>query len=304
MPRYTGPVIDAHQHFWEPSIHDYPWLRPGARIPFRYGDYESIKRRYLPPEYREDAQGQNVCASVYVEAEWNPSDPVGETRYVSGLATQFGLPNAIVAQAWLDRPDAGDVLAGQAGFPLVRGVRHKPGGPDAPGQAGLTLMSDDQWRRGYALLETHSLSFDLQTPWWNLAEGVALARDFPATVILLNHTGLPSDRTDAGLNAWHRAMASFAEQHNVRVKISGLGQPGRAWTTAENRWIVRETIATFGAERCMFGSNFPVDSLCASFATIFGGFRDIVEDLPLEDQKRLFYGTAREVYRINNLGSA
>jgi predicted TIM-barrel fold metal-dependent hydrolase len=299
MPRYAGPVVDAHQHFWDPTVNDHPWLRPDVRIPFRYGNYDALKRRYLPPDYREDTRRQGVVQSVYVETEWNPTDPVGETHYASGLAAQFGLPNAIVAQAWLDRADVADVLAQQAAFPLVRSVRHKPGGPGAPGEGGRTLMSDDRWRRGYALLEQHGLNFDLQTPWWTMDEALALARDFPATTIVLNHTGLPSDRSEAGLAGWHKGMATLAQAPNVRVKISGIGQLNRPWTVADNRWIVRETIAMFGAERCAFASNFPVDSLCATFATIFDGFRDIVEDLPPDAQARLFGGTARDVYRIH-----
>ncbi len=295
--RYGGPVVDAHQHFWDPSANDYPWLRPEARIAFRYGDYAAIKRRYLPPDYLADARGQNIRETVYVEAEWNPADPLGETRHVSGLAARFGMPNAIVAQAWLDQADAASVLAAQAGFPLVRSVRHKPGGSRAPGEPGRTLMSDERWRGGYELLARHGLHFDLQAPWWALGEAAMLARDFPATTIVLNHTGLPADRSDTGLQAWRGAMAALANWPNVAVKISGLGQPGLPWTAASNRWIVREAIAMFGAERCMFASNFPVDSLCASFETIFSGFREIVEDLPLPDQARLFCGTARAVYR-------
>jgi predicted TIM-barrel fold metal-dependent hydrolase len=304
MLRYAGPVVDAHQHFWDPSVNDHPWLRPESQVPFRYGNYDAIKRRYLPPDYQEDARGQNVRQTVYCETEWNPADPVGETHYASGLAARFGLPNAIIAQAWLDRADVAEVLARQAAFPLVRSVRHKPGGPRAPGEAGLSLMSDEGWRRGYALLERHGLNFDLQASWWNLGEAVALARDFPTTTIVLNHTGLPSDRSEAGLAGWRDAMASLARQPNVRVKISGLGLPGRPWTATDNRWIVRETIAMFGAARCMFASNFPVDSLCGSFATIFDGFRDIVEDLPAEAQALLFCGTARAVYRVDSAASS
>jgi Amidohydrolase len=149
------------------------------------------------------------------------------------------------------------VVAGQAAFPLVRSVRHKPGGPATPNAVGgqRSLISDETWRRGCALLEHHGLHFDLQTPWWNLDEVVRLARDFPRTLIILNHGGLPADRSAQGLAGWRAAMARFSEQPNVRVKISGIGERGRPWSVEHNRWIVEEIVAMFGADRAMFASN-------------------------------------------------
>jgi predicted TIM-barrel fold metal-dependent hydrolase len=297
---WTGPIVDAHQHFWDPSINHHPWLKPEAAIPFRYGDYSAIKRRYLPEDYRKDVGSHDVCESVYVETEWDPATPIEETRYASALAARDGLPNAIVAQAWLDRDDAASVIARQAAFPLVRSVRHKPGGPATPDGVGRerTLMSDEKWRRGYAELERHGLHFDLQTPWWNLDEAIKLARDFPRTLVILNHAGLPSDRSAEGLAAWHAAMARFAEMPNVRVKISGLGQRAKPWRVEDNRWIVEEIIAMFGAERAMFASNYPVDSLVGTFTTIYDGFRAAVADLSLADQQKLFHDNAARIYRV------
>lgn len=296
---WTGPIVDAHQHFWDPQSNPHPWLRAEAKIPFRYGDYSAIKRRYLPDDYRADAAGHAICETVYVETEWDPTGPIDETRYATSLAERYGLPNAIVAQAWLDRGDVQAAIAAQAAFPMVRSVRHKPGGPLSPDEVGSrrTLMSDEGWRRGYALLGQHGLHFDLQTSWWNLDEAVRLARDFPHTMIVLNHAGLPSDRTTSGLAGWHAAMARFAEQPNGRVKISGLGQPARPWSVEDNRWIVEEIVAMFGARRAMFASNFPVDSLCGTFATIMSGFKRIAARYRVEDQELLFCGTARGVYR-------
>jgi predicted TIM-barrel fold metal-dependent hydrolase len=299
QPLYAGPIVDAHHHFWDPTINHHPWLSEGANIPFRYGDYSAIKRPYLPEHYFADAAGHAVVETVYVETEWDPTDPVGETRYATSLAHRHGVPNAIVAQAWLHHEDAAGVLAEHAQFPLVRSVRHKPGGPATPGDIGATrsLMSDEAWRRGFAQLAVHGLHFDLQTPWWNADEAVRLARDFPDTTIILNHAGLPSDRSEAALAGWHAAMTSLAACSNVMVKISGIGRAGVPWTADGNRWIVRELIAMFGPDRAMFASNFPVDSLCASFDTIFSGFKQIVADLPPAAQAALFCETARRVYR-------
>jgi predicted TIM-barrel fold metal-dependent hydrolase len=299
---WNGPIVDAHHHFWDPQTNYHPWLAPEAKIPFRYGDYSAIKRRYLPPEYFADAGAHRVVQTVYVETEWDPRDPIGETRFVEQLASRYGVPNAMVAQAWLDHPDAVALLTAQAAFAAVRSVRHKPGGPESPQQIGAitSLMSDENWRRGYAALHGLGLHFDLQTPWWNLAEAGRLARDFPETLLILNHAGLPSDRSEQGLSSWHAAMAQLAGHANVVVKISGLGQPGRAWRAQDNAWIVREIIAMFGAGRAMFASNFPVDSLCGTFDDIYSGFKTIVADLPRADQERLFYSNARRIYRCES----
>ncbi|WP_353181840.1 amidohydrolase family protein [Bosea sp. (in: a-proteobacteria)] len=297
---YTGPIIDAHHHVWEPRKHNYPWLSGALLVPHRYGDYTPVKRDYLPADYRRDAEGVNIAATVYVEAEWDPADPLGETRYVSGLAREHGLPNAIVAQAWLHRDDVGEVLAGQAGFGLVRSVRHKPEGAASPAEVAAgrrTLMSDERWRSGYALLERHGLHFDLQTPWWNLAEAAELARDFPRTTLIVNHAGVPGDRSPETLAGWRAGMEALAARPNVVVKISGLCLPGRAWSVEDNAEVVTTILRLFGPQRVMFGSNFPVDGLCASFGEIFDGFRRIASSWSPAEQRAMFWETGLRIYR-------
>ena len=297
------PIVDAHQHFWDLERNYLPWLCDEPMVPFRYGDYGAIRRTYLPPDYFRDAAGHDVIETVHVEAEWDPADPVGETRWLQEVTATHGVPSAVVAQARLDRADVADVLAQQAAFPSVRGIRYKPAAaaePRAARRGAPGSMDDPQWREGYARLAGHGLSFDLQTPWWHLDAALDLARDFPTTPIILNHTGLPADRSEEGLAGWRRAMARFAEAPNVAVKISGLGQPGRAWTVEANGPIVRDVIRIFGVERCLFASNFPVDSLCARFDTIFSGFKAIVADLDPADQRRLFHDNAVRVYRLTS----
>jgi predicted TIM-barrel fold metal-dependent hydrolase len=292
------PIVDAHQHFWDPGVNYHPWLNDEPPIPFRYGDYRAIRRRYLPPEYLADAAAYRVEATVYVETEWDPRDPIGETRYVETLRRDYGLPSVMVAQAWLDRYDAADVLARQAQFPYVRSVRHKPRSNASPRDAAPGGTTDAAWRSGFARLAPLGLRFDLQTPWWHLSEAARLATDYPSTQIILNHTGLPADRSQEGLAGWRAAMTTLARQPNVAVKISGIGQRGEPWTADANRGIVRTVIDLFGIDRCMFASNFPVDGLCASFTTIFDGFREIVSDLAMDSQRALFRDNAMRIYGI------
>jgi predicted TIM-barrel fold metal-dependent hydrolase len=294
------PIVDAHQHFWDLSLGKHPWLCGTALIPFRYGDYSAIKKNYLPADYRSDAAHQNVVKSVHMEAEWDPMDPLGETAWLQDLHDRTGFPNAIIGQAWLDRDDIADVLKGQAANPLMRSVRQKPRAapsldavePGAPGS-----MADPKFRDGYRLLRKYGLHFDLQTPWWHLAEAADLARDFPDTLVILNHTGLPSDRGETGLAGWREGMERFAAEPNTAVKISGISVPKRAWTPELNGEVVLEAIRIFGVERCMFASNFPVDSLWASFDEIFDGFKRITSEFSEGDRLKLFHDNAMTYYR-------
>jgi predicted TIM-barrel fold metal-dependent hydrolase len=299
-------IIDAHQHFWDLERNYLPWLSDEPPIRFRYGDYSVLKRNYLPADYRGDAAGYEIAGTVFVETEWDPHDPSGEVAWVGELRRAEGLPSVMVAQAWLDRADAPEVLAAHGRSPFVRGIRHKPKAATSPDQVepgAPGSMGDPAWRRGYALLAPNGLSFDLQTPWWHLGEARALADAYPDTQIILNHTGLPSDRSAEGLAGWREAMRTLAGAGNAAVKISGLGQAGRPWSMSENRSIVLETIDIFGAGRCMFASNFPVDSLVGSFSTIFAGFDAITAGFGAAERDALFRANAARIYRIEDQAS-
>lgn len=303
LPQFPGTareIVDAHHHLWEPAKNYHPWLCDEPPIPFRYGDYSALRRAYLAADYRQDAAPYRIAASVYVETEWNPRDPAGEMDYVANLRAADTLPSVAVAQAWLDRADCAGVLESHAARSFVRSVRHKPRANASPGDGAAGGMTDPLWRAGFSRLAPLGLCFDLQTPWWHLHEGLKLARDFPETLIILNHTGLPVDRSREGLDAWRSAMAQLAAAENVAVKISGIGVPGKPWSVEGNREIVLTTLDLFGTGRCMFASNFPVDSLCGDFRTIFSGFESIVADFSAADQDALFAGNARRIYRIGD----
>ncbi len=294
-------IVDAHHHLWDLGRLHYPWLVEEPMIPFRYGDYSQIRRNYLPANYRRDTARQNVIATVHMEAEVKRDDPVAETKWIHEVADKHGFPNAVIGHAIFGRDDIAQVLRGHAAYPLSRAIRQKP--RTAPSREAIVkgapgAMSDPKWRGGYARLAEFGMHYELQAPYWHLYEAAELARAFPHIIIVLNHTGLPADRSEAGLMAWREAMAAFAAEPNTRVKISGIGLNGGAWTVEANRPVVLTTIALFGAGRCMFASNFPVDGVCASYDTIMDGFKAIVADLPDSDQRRLFRDNALREYRI------
>jgi predicted TIM-barrel fold metal-dependent hydrolase len=295
------PIIDCHQHFWQLDRNYYPWLCDAEPVHFRYGDYSAIRRDYMPADYRRDAGANRVVKTVHEEAWFDPADPVRETRWLETVAAEHGWPNALIGAAWPDRDDIAEILAGHAASPLARGIRNFPKAAATPADAkrGETgSMDDPKWRRGHALLARHGFSLDLQTPWWHLDAAADLAADFPDTRIVIVHAGLPSDRSPEGLAGWRRALAGVARHPNVAIKLSGLGQPGRPWTLQANGPVIRDAIAIFGADRCMFASNYPVDRIVGTFQTIYDGFRAAVADLPLDDRRKLFHDNAARIYRL------
>jgi predicted TIM-barrel fold metal-dependent hydrolase len=301
MSRYDGPIVDAHQHFWEPSLGRIPWLRPDAHIAFRYGDYGPIKRDYLPPELLADACPLRVVGTVSMETEWDRDDPLGEIDHIEGVRRRFGLPDAAVAHAVLADPNVEAVLEHLADRPIVRAVRNKPGQAAGPQRAaaGPTLMSDDQWRRGYALLPAYGLDFELQAAWWHLDEAVRLGRAFPDISITINHTGLPADRSREGLESWAASLARIAQLPHVWLKISGIGVRGVPWTVDANREIVERAASLFGPDRIMFASNFPVDGLTGSYQDIMGGFLEITLSWSPDEQRKAFAENAVRRYRLD-----
>jgi predicted TIM-barrel fold metal-dependent hydrolase len=294
-------LIDAHHHLWDASMSKHPSLRGPQRRDSFIGDNSAIRRNYLPDDYRRDAAGHNVLATVHCEAEWERDDQLGETRWVTAMHERHGIPGAIVAHAWFDTSNAEEIIAAQAANPLVRGIRSKPvtaPSPDAMAPGAPGTMQDDNWLRGFALLEKYGLSWDLRVPFWHLQEASAVARAFPNTAIILNHTGFPWDRSEEGLAAWRHGMAALAREPNVHVKVSEFGMKDRTWDYRENQRIVRDAIAIFGIERAVFATNFPVASLKIGYGALVEAMSRMLADRSPEDRERFFWKNAAAFYRL------
>jgi predicted TIM-barrel fold metal-dependent hydrolase len=301
-PMHDLPIIDAHHHLWDLERNYYPWLTDQPKHGGILGTYAGIKRTYMPDDYRRDAAAFRVVKTVHVEAEMDRNKQVEETAWLHEMHGRRGMPNAVVGHVWFTDPECDAKLAGHCAYPLMRGIRSKPVTTERPGdniRGEPGTMDDPVWRAGFALLEKHGLSWDLRVPFWHLEEAADVARDFPGTAIVLNHTGYPWDRSPEGLAAWRRGMEALARCPNVHVKISELGLPDRPWTVAGNRVVVRDAISIFGVERCMFGSNFPVASLFARYDTIVDGLFEILGDLPRAELEAFFAGNAQRFYRID-----
>lgn len=297
-------LVDAHHHLWDLDRNHYPWLADRPETHFFLGNYDALKRNYMPDDYRRDATRHNVLATVHCEAEWDRDDQVGETAWLTRIHENEGMPAAIVAHAWFHTPNAPEVLARQASFPLVRGIRSKPItslSPDSmtPGVPGS--MQDPAWLEGFSRLAKYRFSWDLRVPFWHLYEAAAVAAAFPDTPIVLNHTGFPWDRSPEGLAAWQRAMEAIARQPNVWLKVSEFGLKDQPWDYESNCTIVRTAISIFGIHRCMFASNFPVAGLRVDYDTLVRSVSRMLGDFSYAERHRFFVGAAVEFYRLQGL---
>ncbi len=295
------PLVDAHQHFQDVGRHYYPWLCDWDGRPRLEGDIGPIRRNYLPADYAQDTAGFDVGKTVHVQNGWDPADPVGETRCLQQLSMETGWPTAIVAFADLAAPGVEGMLEAHADAPALRGVRqilNWHADPALRVAVRPDLMEDAAWRRGFALLRRHGLSFDLQIYWPQMDMALALARAYPDTTLVLNHFGMPIDRSAAGVAAWAGAMARLAEAPNVVAKLSGLGLGHPAWTFADTGPLLGRVIEFFGPDRVMVGTNLPVDRLFAPGRSILGAISALTAGLSQAEKRVVLSGTAERVYRI------
>lgn len=295
------PIVDPHHHLWDLERFSYPWLSARPLAASVAGDVAPIAKSYLLDDYLADTAKQKVVKSVHVDAGFDPSQPVEETRWLQSIADQRGFPHGIVARAELHRPDVETTLASHCRFPNVRGIRHIVNWHPDPAKTYVTkpdFLTDPAWLRGFAQLKRYNLSFDLQLYPSQMADAAALAAAHGDTTIILNHAGMPVDRDPEALSLWRAGMRALGAQPNVWVKISGLGMVDWRWTEQSIRPFVLETIEIFGPDRCMFASNFPVDKLYSSFDALYDAFKSIVSDFSVGERRKLFSDTALAVYRI------
>jgi predicted TIM-barrel fold metal-dependent hydrolase len=298
---YTGPIVDPHMHLWDLDRHYYAWLQDTPLPNNPAGDMSPIAyKSYGLDDYLADAKGWNVVQVVHVECGLPPKDQLSETDWLQAIADQRGVIGGVVAGANLDDPNVEPMLAAHASREAVRGIRQIVNWHADPAKTyGPTdKLLDAQWRKGFALLAKYGLSFDLQLYASQMAVAAELADAHPNIPLIVNHAGMPTDRDAAGLTAWREGLAALAQRPNVSCKISGLAMVDWSWTTASLKPFVLQVIETFGIERCMFASNFPVEKVHGSFGAFYAAYDAITADFSHDEREALFAGTARRTYRL------
>ncbi len=291
-------VVDAHHHIWRQR--DLPWLS-GPMQPRIFGPYEPIRRDYLMQDYLTDIAGCGVTRSVYVQANWPVERFADEAAWVQSVADETGWPHAIAAYGDMTVPDVRPQLDRLATIPLVRAVRmqlHWHENPEYRFAARADLSDDPVLRANVARLADYGWAFELQVFAGQMSGAAALAAACPEVTFILQHAGMLEDVSEAGWAAWREGMGRLAANLNVVAKLSGLGTFIHRNDEAHIARIVGDTVALFGAGRCLFGSNFPIEKLWTSYGALVEAYRRAIASLPPEEQAAILGGTASRVYRL------
>ncbi len=293
-------IVDAHHHLWDLGACNYPWLMAKG-VPRFFGDPTPIQKNYLVADLLDDAAGFELEASVHIQVGVADGEEIQETAWLQQTAEKHGLPSAIVAYCSLERPDAMRIIDAHQQHERLRGVRQIVGrSADEDARTGSDALIDNPvWREHLAALGELQLSFDLQLIPAQMARVAELLATIPGTRIALCHCGSPWDQSRSGLAAWSEGIRLLASLPNVACKVSGLGMFDHDWDVDSIRPLVETCIDAFGAERTMFGSNFPVDKLHASYQRVWTAYSDITAGLDDASRALLFRGTARRFYRID-----
>ena len=284
--------VDTHVHFYDMQHPElvYGHWQPGVPHPSLGWQIQKLaNRNYVAEDYIAETRNANVTKAVHVQAAIGSPDPVTETEWLQEAADRTGFPHGIVAYA--DLRDPGVEGGTGASLRVPQHARHTGFFVwRLPGRAGLPP--------GFALLEKYNLVASMAVARQDMEKLRALANKFPNITIVVDHTGMPAERTDEEFERWKGGVAVAATCDNIRWKISGLGMGDNDWTVDSIRRYVLTSIETFGVDRCFFATNWPVDWLWSAYDELVDAYTEIISDFSRDEQTALFSKNAEELYRI------
>jgi L-fuconolactonase len=276
-------VIDAHQHFWKLDLpFQYDWLRAERHAP--------ICRDFLPEDLAPLMREAGVDRTVFVQTQHN----VEENRWVLGLAEQHPWIVGVVGWVDLASADCERQVEEFKSFPKFVGVRHIV--QDEPDD---NFIIRPEILLGLKVLERHQLPFDLLFFVKHLPHAANVARAVPNLPLVIDHLSKPQIKAGQ-IENWLPHLRKAAECENVFCKLSGMVTEAdwKAWRPSDLKPYVEAALELFGPERCMFGSDWPVCELAASYPRVVGALRETVGKLSDAEEAAIFCGTAARFYGL------
>jgi L-fuconolactonase len=277
--------IDSHQHLWQPLRGDYHWMPEDNGI---------LNRAYSPSDLSPLLDEKSIDGTVLVQA----AATINETEYMLGLADATPFVKGVVG--WIDFEDPNDLahLQRLAAHPKFLGVR--PMIQDIP-DVDWMLRDDIQW--AFSAIIDLDLTFDALGFVKHLPNFLALIQRYPDMRVVYDHCMKPQIRDQQGghdaLSEWADGMSLLASQTNGYCKLSGLiTEADAGWTIDDLRPFADHVLQVFGADRVMWGSDWPVCRLQADYPDWHDLAQQLTNHLSEKEREAVFGGTATRFYRL------
>jgi L-fuconolactonase len=278
-------IVDTHVHFWNPRRLPYPWL---AGVP-------ALNREFTPDDYRAQAPLPNVEQLVFVECGCDPASSLEEARWVAALAASEPRLRGIVARAGLERgARVREDLAALAQIPRVVGIRR-----NLESETDPEFCVSADFIAGVRELHAFDFSFDICVRHHQLPSVIELVRRCPEVRFVLDHCGKPAVR-ERMLDPWRHHIGQLAALPNAHCKISGLLTEADLadWRPPDIEPVVLHVLESFGPERVMLGSDWPVLRLASNHERWFEALEHCLTGVPEASRGKLYQSNGEAFYRL------
>ena len=278
--------VDAHHHLWDPRVRDYPWMAAP--------ELDRIRRPYGLDDLRRVTAAAGIDRTVVVQAV----SETGETvELLAAAASGDGLIAGVVGWVDLEAPDVAgalDRLRALPGGDRLVGIRHQ-----VQDEEDRDWLSRPTVRRGLSAVAAAGLAYDLLVLAPQLPSALAAVEALPHLHFVLDHAAKPPIAA-GGLRPWSDELARIAALPNLACKLSGLVTEARwdDWNAERIRPYADRVLEAFGPDRVMFGSDWPVCELAASYGQVRELACDLLRDLSAQERDAVLGGTARRVYGL------
>ena len=297
MSIFDQKIIDTHHHIWDPSSNKYDWLTAEG--------HEIFNQVYLVDNLDNDIGKLNIIKSVHVQAEINIKDIIYETEWLQKISDNHykNFPNAIIGFVDFIESDVEEKIEKHLNFSNFRGIRqilNFEKNNTEMSHAKIDYLKESSWIKNFSLMQKHNLSFDLSILWNQTDDALKLINKYRNVQFIINHSLSPFNIDQNSFLEWLKNIKLLSKSENVAIKLSGFGEFNSTWTEISIKPLILSSIEHFGIDRCMFGTNFPVDKYLSSakYADYWISYYSIVKDLSRNEKDKLFYLNAEKYYKI------
>ena len=287
-------IIDTHIHLWDLKKNSYDWITHSSN--------KKLKESYLLDKFITDIGDLKVFKAIHIQAEINREFNIEETKWLQTIADNniLGFPNGIIGYVDLSQKDAEYLIDQHIEYSNFRGIRQILKYNAKEDLAHLNLLKNRQWIENLKILQKKKLTFDLLINYYQFQEASQVIKKYENLQFIINHTLWPIGVGEDKFNLWKDSLTKLSELDNVAIKLSGFGERDPLWNKDNIQPFINFVLEKFTINRCMFGSNFPVDRSFSEkkYIDYWDAYHTIISSFTETEKDLLFYKNAELFYRI------